>query len=362
MALFIPIDAPHRESLLIIEALVVVICLQIGIIYVRKFLKTRENPTILAWGVLLFAYAVVYIFFITADFYTEDEAIREFVLNLSYVVAISGAAVFAYNTEREIKYNKHLISMIFVIVVGFLMLNTFIPIVSGALVCIVCWLIFIVLIGIYIKKFTSKMSEKWRINVYSLIIGTIMVIVGFGGIADVAVAFFGGIWARFMGDLLIITGLLLVSMLFIGVPSLSEFDWHLKIKYLNIVHNSGISLAAYSFNQEGADESGSMDELLMAGGLTSISQIISDIIESDKHLDLVDHGDLKILFEFGEFLINILIADEDLEVLRSKLKRFTNQVEFIYGENLVKWDGDLTQFEFLDPLVKAYFKSSKKSE
>jgi hypothetical protein len=362
VVLFIPIDAPYRELLLIIEAFVVVICLQIGIIYVRKYLKTRVNYTILAWGVLLFAYSGVFFLYIVADYYMEKEIMREMVLNLSYIVAIAGAAVFAYYTEREIKYNRHLISIVFLCVVGFLTLNTFIPIISGALVCIGCWLVFIILIGIYIRKFTAKMSDKWRINVYSLIIGTVLVIIGFAETADVAVEFFGGIWVRGMGDILIILGILLVSMLFIGVPSLSEFDWFLKIKYLNIVHNSGVSLAAYSFNQEGEGQRGRLEELMVAGGLSSISKIISDIIESDEHLDLVDHGDLKIMFEFGEFLINILIADEDLVVLRSKLRRFTNLIEFIYRENLANWYGDLTQFEFLDPLVKAYFKFSTESE
>lgn len=364
MATFIPLGDPLREILLIFEAMVLVLSIQMGLVYVRKFFKKKSNFTILAWGELLFAYSVVYAMYIVSDFYIDISSIegmnlRVFVLNISYVAGLLGVLFFSYNLEREIKYRKHIISIIMVGVIGFLIINMVIPMIETVILTVASWLIFIVLIIIYIKRFTAKISEKWRVNVYSLIIGVILVILGFGATADVAVAFFGGIWMRLLGDCLVIAGILLISVLFIGVPSLSEFDWHQKVKYLNVIHNSGVSLAAYSFNQEEEAQGGSMDELLMAGGLTSISQIISDIIESDKHLDLVDHGDVKIIFEFGKYLINVLIADEDLEVLRGKLKKFTDQIEFIYDENLARWDGDLGQFEFLDPLVKAYFKSSK---
>ena len=96
----------------------------------------------------------------------------------------------------------------------------------------------------------------------------------------------------------------------------------------------------------------------MAGGLTSISQITSELIKSKKKLGFVDHGDLKLLFDHGEFVTNVLIVDEKLEILRAKLEKFTEQLEIIYGDNLSRWDGDLDQFKFLNSLVKANFEEA----
>ena len=272
MAEFILLVDPLREFLLILEAIIIVLCIQMGIIYTRKFLKTKNNYTILAWGELLFAYSIVFIFYIVSDFYVdigsiEGENMRNLILNGSYTAGIIGVLVFSYNMEKEIRFSRHIVSLIMVGVVVFLVINTFIPMVEATMITIASWLIFIFLIIIYIKKFTAKISEKWRVNVYSLVIGTILVIVGFGATADIAVLGLGGIWVRFLGDSLIILGILLISALFIGVPSLAEFDWAQKIKYLNVMHQNGVSIAHYHFNVvEKEEKEKVMDELLMAGG------------------------------------------------------------------------------------------------
>ncbi len=343
---------------MILEAIIIVLCLQMGIIYTRKYLKTKSNYTILAWGELLFAYSILLVIYIVSDFYvdiTGGETMRDFILSTAYLAGIGGVFLFTYNVEKEIHFNKHITSIIVLGIIGFLMLNMFIPMIDATLLAITSWLVFIILIIIYIKKFTTKISDKWRINVYSLIVGTILVIIGFGLTADIAVQNFGGIWVRFFGDSLVIVGILLISALFIGVPSLAEFDWAQKIKYLNVMHQNGVPIAHYHFNVDREEEVNALDEIMIAGGLTSISQITSELIKSDKKLGFVDHGDLKILFDHGKFLTNVLIVDEKLEILRSKLEKFTEQFEFIYEENLSQWDGELEQFKFLNALVKANF-------
>ena len=356
LTIYIPFGDPFREPLLIIEALLMVLTFQLGIIYVRKFLKTRSNYTILAWGGLLCAYSVVYILYIIADYYAQTIDLRAFILSISYLIGVFGAFFFSYNTEREIKVKTHFFSLIMLSFLSFLILNMFISILDPIIITILTWLFFIILVVIYIKRFTSKTPEKkWRINVYSLVIGIVLMIVGFGGVADIAVSSFGGLWVRVLGNFLMIGGMILISALFIGVPSLAEFDWAQKIRILNIIHINGVSIARYSFGEEAEDGKNRIDDLLMAGGLMSISQVISNLIKSDKKLDFVDHGDVKLLLEHGKYLINVLVADESLEILRTKLKTFTEQIEFIYEDNLVEWDGDLEQFKFLDAIVKANF-------
>ncbi len=117
---FIPSGAPLRELLLIIEAIVAVLAMQMGFIYVRKFFKTKSNFTILAWGELLFAFSAVFLMYLVSDFYTDISTSagvyrRELVLNIAYLIGAIGVFLFSYNTEREIQYKKHALSIVVLI-------------------------------------------------------------------------------------------------------------------------------------------------------------------------------------------------------------------------------------------------------
>ncbi|TFG05978.1 MAG: hypothetical protein EU536_00110 [Promethearchaeota archaeon] len=356
-----PIEGSLREPLLVVEGVIVVILIQLGIIFFRKYLRERETSTnnvILAWSLFLFTYSIVFLFYIIADFYLEimgEGIIRDDLLNVSYQFAVGGAALFSFYTEREIKINHYFSISMFILTCG-LIANAFLQFIeSSVYLTFVAWLLFIVLIYFYIRYFTQLLGDKWRGNVYSLMIGVILIVLGFGGTSDWMVNAAGGLWMRFFGDAIIIMGTIFISMLFIGVPSLAEFDWHKKLRYLNVMLHTGISVAHYHFNVDDQEKDKSVDELLMAGGLTSISQIVSDIIQSEKKLDYIDHGDLKIIFAHGNLITSALIVEEPLEILRSKLRKFTSQVEFIYEENLKTWSGDLEQFQFIEALVKANF-------
>ena len=126
-----------------------------------------------------------------------------------------------------------------------------------------------------------------------------------------------------------------------------------RIKYLAIMYQSGLSIAHFHFNQE--TDSTSIDDLLMAGGLTSLSQVISSMVESKKRLDSVDHGGLKLFFQYGKYLITVLVVSAPLVILRSKLKKVTETLEMLYEEDLAHWDGDLTRFTLLEQVVDVHF-------
>ena len=371
MAAFIPFGDPLRELLFIVEAILILCCIQTGIIYTRKFLKTKTNFTILAWGVFLLAFSILFSIYIASDFFTESAAyyssfdpsnIRGFLVNLGYGAGIFAVFLFSYNMEREMKLSKHMGSIIALSLLGFLILNLFVPMTEGLYLAMSAWLVFVILIILYVRKFTAKMSEKWRLNVYSLIIGVILIIIGFTGASDTAISLFGGLWIRFLGDFMVIAGILFISALFIGVPSLLEFDWAQQIRYLNVIHEKGISIGHYNFVQRDEERSLTMDDLLMAGGLTSITQLISEIIKSEKKLDFVDHGDVKLLFEYGKYLINVLVVDEPLVILRTKLRKFTEQFETIYEDTLAAWNGDVEAFTLMDALIKSRFEDQREKE
>lgn len=360
MADYIPVFPieEFRELLLILEALLVVVMIEIGLIYLRKVMsgkKASSNNMLVAWTQFLFCYAVVFVLYIIADFYVSI-VWRPRVLNISYMIAVLGAVLFSYHTEREIGMKRHYFSIIILALTGGIVLNAFFSFLTTSVyITFIVWLIFIVELIFYIRKFTELIPDKWRLNIYSLIIGIILVILGFGGNSDMMIEIFQGFGIRFVGDGLIILGMVFISILFIGVPSLAEFEWWTKIKYLAIMSQSGLSIAHFHFNQD--KESQSIDDLLMAGGLTSLSQVISGMVQSEKKLDSVDHGDLKLLFQYGKYLINVLVVSAPLVILRLKLKKVTETLEMLYQEELAHWDGDLTRFTLLEQVVNVHFTS-----
>lgn len=359
MADYIPVFpiVELREPLLILEALLIVIMVEIGLIYLRKIIsgkKIAKNNMLVAWTQFIFCYTAVFALYIIADFYTPIEW-RSKVLNISYIIAVLGSALFSYHTEREVGMKRHYFSITMLALTGGIILNAiFSFLTTSVYFTFIDWLVFIMLIIVYIKKFTELIPDKWRINVYSLIIGIIMVILGFGGTSDMMIIVFQGFGIRLIGDAFLILGMVFISVLFIGVPSLAEFEWWTKIKYLAIMHQSGLSIAHFHFNQE--DLASSIDDLLIAGGLTSLSQVISSMVQSEKKLDSVDHGDLKLLFQYGQYLITVLVVTAPLVILRSKLKKVTDTIEMLYKEELANWDGDLTRFTLLDQIVNVHFK------
>ena len=355
-----PIQGDFREILLYLEVLAVALMFQAGIIIIRKFRRSESQKVmLLAWGALILSYASVFLVWIIADFYVESPYPRRSWLNVSYIILVLGATFFSYNTERELNYNKHIITIINLGLLGVLIISFFIPFISPTTLALLMMVGFVLLAFIYLVQLSSKVEGQWRLQVFFLFVGVIMVICGWVLVGDWMIGIFG-IYSRIVGDLLVIIGMVGASTSIIAIPSIVEFEWVQKIRYLNVIYKSGLSIARYSFRPE--TETQLADEFLMAGGLTSISQIVAKIIESEKQLSVLEKGNVIILFEYGKYLINILIVDEDLEILRTKLKQFTTQIEFLYEDSLAAWDGNLGQFTYLDSIVNANFKSSIQRE
>jgi hypothetical protein len=165
-----------------------------------------------------------------------------------------------------------------------------------------------------------------------------------------------GTVARFIGDILIIIGISLISLLFIGLPSLTEFEWPKKMKKIFVMHKSGKYIADYNFqeNLTGTEEYKDLPKLI-TGGLTGINKLIDEIVHSKEGLKIMDHKDVKIIFQYGNYLIAVIIVDEALDIYKTKLKKMIDYLEMLYETYLPTWDGDLTQFLIIKPIIKRFF-------
>ena len=162
-------------------------------------------------------------------------------------------------------------------------------------------------------------------------------------------------------DLLVILAVLIVSELSLipfvlmkeSLPPSDELEWRKEIIHLYVISNSGIIMSDYSFTKTSGIDSPD----LLAGGISGITAILKEMVGSDQQLKSIDHADKKLLFEYAyddQFLI-ALLANKDLNILRTKLKKLTAQIQSVFWETIVKWDGDLDILAPMKTIIRYHF-------
>ena len=137
----------------------------------------------------------------------------------------------------------------------------------------------------------------------------------------------------------------------IGFETFTEFDWPRKLKDLYLIHNNGINLYHYSFSERES----LMDPDLISAGLSGMKDLLAEMIKSKDRLKTVDHQDLKILFEYGKFVIIALIVSENLHIYHSKLASLMDQFENFFQDVLSHWSGETDVFLPTQQMIKQVF-------
>ncbi|NVM04999.1 MAG: hypothetical protein HWN67_21940, partial [Candidatus Helarchaeota archaeon] len=96
-------------------------------------------------------------------------------------------------------------------------------------------------------------------------------------------------------------GLLITAIwwgrIFLGFETFTEFGWREKLKELFIIAPNGGTLFYHTFAEKTSDK---IPDLITAG-LSGIKDILAEMIQSKQTLKVVDHQDVKILFEYGTY-------------------------------------------------------------
>ena len=351
-----PIEGFFREYILILEGIIIFLVLQYGIYFSYRFsVEEREkNYMVRAWAIFFFTYASNIVFFIISDFYS-DTLYRQIFIDLGYVILGTGGIFFSYYAEIEMNIKNHAFTKIITIMLAILIIDTIFPVISPGLLAVLTNVIFIALLIVYVIKFTSNIKEKWRINIYGFILGICIWVFGYCLIIDFLVEAIGPI-SRFVGDIFIVTGMSLISLVFIGLPSLTEFDWPDKMKKLFIMYKTGSYISDVDFQEEFGlkDEYRDLPQFI-TGGLAGIDNLLKEIVKTKEKLLVIDHKDLKIIFHHGNFLIAAIIVDEELDIFKTKLKKLIDYLETLYESLLPHWDGDLAHFKIVKPIIKNFF-------
>lgn len=81
----------------------------------------------------------------------------------------------------------------------------------------------------------------------------------------------------------------------------------------------------------------------------AVQSLMKEMIQSEKYLQVIDHGDAKIIFERTPNAIGIIIADENLYILHHKLQQLLGEFDLLFGSIMKNWTGNLDLFKPLQP-------------
>lgn len=109
-------------------------------------------------------------------------------------------------------------------------------------------------------------------------------------------------------------------------------DWTENLIHLFVFHNSGILLCDHKFQEQIKD----LDSTLISGSLVGMSMLLKEIFQGDKDLKIIDHGDLKIIFERNRTndITFAMIVKENLFIINRKLKALISEFDEKY-KNLI---------------------------
>ncbi len=141
------------------------------------------------------------------------------------------------------------------------------------------------------------------------------------------------------------------------LPPVEEMTWYKEVLYLYILTDSGLPIYNYSFEANLSDGGKTENSrLLFTGGITGVAQILREMTESHQKINVIDHQDKKLLFEYGESYEIVLISNKMLKTLRLKLENLNEDIKMIFGPTIKAWSGgDMFCFIPIKGLIEKYF-------
>jgi MFS family permease len=169
--------------------------------------------------------------------------------------------------------------------------------------------------------------------------------------------------------LLIVTTILLMNF---AVEPFQEHtqEWRHFLHRLYLFTPTGIAICAKEFrspnqisnsaikrienNPKEKSESG-LNEDLVSGGLMGLQTMLKEISQSQQYIRILDHGDLQLIFHYGEYSTAVLFVERDLFIFREKLAEFHLQFEYQNQIELKNFIGKVSGFHGIDALFERYF-------
>ncbi len=341
-----------------------------GIQIAFKFLKNyrtlqdtlRGSRMHAAWFGLFLTYSITTFIYIMADLFTVTEGERATLLETGYTIVATGALYYIYNIERiAIIKTKRVFTVMFAILYVVLLvlfpLSVF-GIIEHGLVqyfALSFWVPMSMLFFTYAGKLNRLIKGRLKIFSGLMIVGLVLLIVGFLGATDVAIENLG-MWVRLFGDSLQISGVIMMGIFFSLLPSWREIEWKETVESLYVIYKGGVPIFTYDFKADevkGEDESQS--SMRVAQTLEVVGSLLNEVLNKGS-LKILDMGTKKVIVEQGEHVLFALVADAELDSLKILLRNFRIAFERFFHD-IENWSGDPSEFDLASVLVGKIFKN-----
>jgi competence protein ComGC len=133
-------------------------------------------------------------------------------------------------------------------------------------------------------------------------------------------------------------------------PEFSFTNERAELDSMYTMYDDGRDVFSYKFK-----ESSTADPGLVAGMFSAITSFIKETTKSADLLRTIDHGDTKVIIEYGKHVFGAIFADRETVEIRSKLATFVAEFERRHEDVLKKWDGNCTPFANDEVLLKEIF-------
>ncbi len=364
-----PIVGTYRLPLLIIEWIVAFICLEIALVFLMRFIRSRKkevhNFQEFGYFALLLGFSLMWLFFVLGDYYVSEEIVSPFyiwntgsermvILNLGYFSLMFCAFLFILLMEKYKIYlfKKYLFSIIFLILIVIFIISFFVDIGITQQLSMVFWPLFFFFFIIYTMDFGKiirSSSEYTLLKLLEFFTGFVLLALGFVFTTDFVTSRFG-LGFRLIGDIIQLVGILLISHFFLTIPAFAEFDWQESVEDVYLIDKSGICLLYKSFDPE----TELADENLISGAIASVNLMLQELTKSEG-ISVLSKKDKTIIIYPSKFISGVVFSKRELINIKINIKRFVKKFEAIYQTILPDWDGDINIFKPTEHLAEEIF-------
>jgi MFS family permease len=137
------------------------------------------------------------------------------------------------------------------------------------------------------------------------------------------------------------------------ILSYKEADWAESLRSIYVFNSAAVCLYTKNFKPDQNVNVPSED--LITGGFAGILNLISEITNEHKNLNIIDKEGVKIYFSYGKSVISALISTKYLPVLSKKLEIFTRSFERQFAYELAHFKGKINPFSSAKKLIYRYF-------
>jgi hypothetical protein len=327
--------------------------------------------------------AIFNYFFVASDWTLSLQQLIVMIILTSFAVT---AETFVFPKMKSIKigsFKLGIIGLIAIFVVIYLIIMTIIDIVDvddewNFLAFIPVFIAYAVfgLIGFagFVNILFIKLSPQKEIK-RKILLGLLFGVVALSGslIGAMGRSDFSDLFIY--GTIIEIVGWLFLRTFFLSIPSYNELEWKLGIIEMHVIMaETGISLYYRSFHKINPEQlKGNLEVTmtlpesearpntdLIGGGMIGIKGMLSEIAGTKGKLRNIQIGEKHLLFNQGNVVLVLLLADNNLGVYHSILYKMVHEIEIAHP-TLENFNGDTRQLK-ISPIVDKFFGEEKPSK